>query len=182
MPLIALLFIVVPLIELAVIVLAAQAIGTPQTLVLLLLVSIVGAWLVKVEGLGVWRRFMTTIARGQVPHKEIVDGVLILAAGAFMLTPGFVTDVVGLLFLAPPSRAVIRSAILARAKGGMLVSVSRGFMGGRFDASTTSDGGDGVWDTTGYEAGAGGTDAPGTSGPTPPSEGRDPDDPPGLRP
>lgn len=164
MPLIALLFLAVPIIELLVIVSAAQAIGTPQTLVLLLVVSIVGAWLVKVEGLGVWRRFSTTLARGEMPHREIVDGVLILAAGAFMLTPGFVTDAVGLLFLAPPSRAVIRAMVLKRVTPGVGVNAPYGFAGGA--AGPTAGSAGGVWDTTGWESDP---DRPG------------PDDPPGPR-
>ena len=123
MPLIALLFLLVPIIELFVIVQAAQAIGTPQTLLLLLVVSVVGAWLVKVEGLGVWRRFATTMSRGELPHKEVLDGALILVAGALMLTPGFVTDAVGLLFLFPPSRAVVRTALISRFKAGALMTV-----------------------------------------------------------
>ena len=165
MPVIALLFLVVPIVELVVIVYAAQTIGTPQTLLLLLVVSIVGAWLVKVEGIGVWRRFITTASRGEMPHREIVDGVLILAAGAFMLTPGFVTDVVGLLFLAPPSRAVIRALVLKRLTAGVTTTTIGGFAGG-FGAGAGS-GDSGVWDTTGYEADADASDRPD-------------DDPPGL--
>ena len=159
MPLIALLFLAVPIIELIVIVYAAQAIGTPQTLLLLLLVSIVGAWLVKVEGISVWRRFTATIGRGEVPHREIVDGALILAAGAFMLTPGFVTDVVGLLFLAPPSRAMIRALVLKRVTSSLVVGVPGGFAAGMWSAR-----GD-VRDTTGRDA----------------YDERWPDDPPGLQ-
>ena len=168
MPLIALLFLTVPIIELIVIVYAAQSIGTPQTLLALLVVSIVGAWLVKVEGVGVWRRFSATISRGEVPHREIVDGVLILCAGAFMLTPGFVTDAVGLAFLAPPTRAVIRALVLKRMTAGLVVGVPRGFAGGTADARPGGD----VWDTTGWESGPSGTGGSGTHGPD------DPPDPP----
>lgn len=160
MPVIALLFLVVPIVELVVIVYAAQTIGTPQTLLLLLVVSIVGAWLVKLEGVGVWRRFLASVNRGEMPHREIVDGVLILAAGAFMLTPGFVTDVVGLLFLAPPSRAVVRGLVLKRLTSGVAGTTIGGF-------ATRS----GVWDTTGHEAGGDPVDR---------TERRDGDDPPGL--
>jgi UPF0716 protein FxsA len=114
MPVLVLLFIVVPVLELAVIVAAARTFGTPQALVGLLLVSIVGAWLVKMEGLGVWRRLRATVARGDLPHNELVDGVLILVAGALMLTPGFVTDAVGLFVLFPPSRSLIRAGLMSR--------------------------------------------------------------------
>lgn len=142
MPLIFLLLLAVPIIELMVIVYAAQAIGTPFTVVMLVVVSLVGAWLVKVEGIGVWRRFTSTVSRGKVPHREIVDGVLILVAGALMLTPGFVTDAVGLLLLAPPSRAVVRGAVIKRITGGVFVGVP-----GAGRAFTRDD----VWDTSGFE-------------------------------
>ena len=125
MPILVLLFIAVPIIELFVIVQAAQVIGTPQTLLLLVVMSIVGAWLVKVEGLGVWRRFTATVSQGKVPHHELIDGVLILMAGALMLTPGFVTDAVGLLLLAPPTRALARKLLLARVTGSVFVAVPR---------------------------------------------------------
>ena len=141
MPIIFLLLLAVPIIELMVIVYAAQAIGTPVTLVMLVVISLVGAWLVKVEGLGVWRRFATTISQGKVPHREIVDGVLILVAGALMLTPGFVTDGVGLLLLAPPSRAVVRRAVVNRVTGGLFVGAP---VAGRFVRD--------VWDTSGTES------------------------------
>jgi UPF0716 protein FxsA len=134
MPLIALLFLAVPIIELIVIVYAAQTIGTPQALVLLVLMSVVGAWLVKVEGVGVWRRLQATLGRGELPHREVVDGALILVAGALLLTPGFFTDAIGLLFLAPPTRAVIRSALIARFKAGryvMAFGTVRNVRGGR---------------------------------------------------
>jgi UPF0716 protein FxsA len=123
MPILFLLFLVVPIIELVVIVAAARTFGTPQALVALVLISIVGAWLVKIEGLGVWRRLKATLARGELPHNELVDGVLILVAGALMLTPGFFTDAVGLFVRAPPSRALIRAGLIARMKAGPVVSV-----------------------------------------------------------
>ncbi|MGY6499834.1 MAG: FxsA family protein [Acidimicrobiales bacterium] len=123
MPLIALLFLALPFVELFVIVQVARAVGTPQTLVALLVVSIVGAWLVKVAGLGVWRRFTTTAARGEMPHREVVDGVLLLMAGALLLIPGFVTDLVGLVFVFPPTRAVVRTALIGRFQAGTTIAV-----------------------------------------------------------
>jgi UPF0716 protein FxsA len=151
MPIIALLFLALPIIELIVIVYAAQAIGTPQALVLLVAMSIVGAWLVKVEGLGVWRRLQATLARGEIPHREVVDGALILVAGAFLLTPGFVTDAVGLLFLAPPTRAVIRTALIARSKSGRILTVFAAPAAARRRPGTTGrvhdvDAWDATWD------------------------------------
>ena len=110
----ALLFLVVPFVELFVLIQVGQAIGALPTIGLLVVVSVVGAWLVKREGLGVVRRAQEQVQRGQVPAKELVDGVLILFAGALMLTPGFFTDVFGIALLIPPVRAALRTAASAR--------------------------------------------------------------------
>ena len=123
--LLAVLFIVLPIVELAVIVQVGQALGVFNTIGVLLLVSFVGAWLVKREGMAVWGRFQQQVQMGMVPSREIADGVLILLAGALLLTPGFVTDVFGILLLLPPVRATIRSAALYRA-GRRVMGVQRG--------------------------------------------------------
>jgi UPF0716 protein FxsA len=124
----AILFIVVPIVELAVIIQVGQAIGVLNTIAVLLLVSAVGAWLVKREGLAVWGRFQRQVQMGVVPSREMADGVLILVAGALLLSPGFVTDIFGILLLLPPVRAAIRSAALYRAgrRVGKVVRVTRG--------------------------------------------------------
>lgn len=107
-------FLVVPIIELVVIVQVGQVIGVWYTIALLIAVSVAGAWLVKREGLGVIRRFRRQLEAGSLPGRELVDGVLILFAGALLLTPGFLTDVFGLLLLTPPVRSVIRATLLRR--------------------------------------------------------------------
>ena len=104
----ALLFLVVPFVELFVLIQVGQAIGALPTIGLLVVVSVVGAWLVKREGLGVVRRAQEQVRRGQVPGIELVDGVLILFAGALMLTPGFFTDVFGIALMIPTVRAALR--------------------------------------------------------------------------
>jgi UPF0716 protein FxsA len=104
----ALLFLVVPFLELYVLIQVGQAIGALPTIALLLLVSAAGAWLVKHEGLNTLQRAQTQLRQGRVPGTELVDGVLILAAGALLLTPGFVTDVAGILLLLPPVRLGLR--------------------------------------------------------------------------
>lgn len=113
-PLILVLFLVVPIVELYVIVQVAGGIGVLETLGLLIVVSIVGAWLVKAQGYGIIRRVQTKLAAGELPGAELVDGALILFAGALMLTPGFVTDGVGLLLLLPPTRAIVRVFLMKR--------------------------------------------------------------------
>jgi UPF0716 protein FxsA len=106
--LLGLLFLVVPFLELFVILQVGRSIGALNTIVLLILVSFVGAWLVKREGLGVLRRAQDQMQRGRVPGNELVDGVMILFAGALLLTPGFLSDLVGILLLLPPVRFAVR--------------------------------------------------------------------------
>ena len=103
-----LIFVVTPIVELAVIIQVAGSTGVMNTIGLLILVSLVGAWLVRREGLGILRRAQAELAKGRMPGRELVDGLLVLLAGALMLTPGFVTDAVGLALLLPPVRAILR--------------------------------------------------------------------------
>jgi UPF0716 protein FxsA len=109
-----LVFLVMPLVELAVIIQIGGAIGVLNTVGLLLLSSIVGGWLMKREGLGVLRRMQAAVAAGRVPGKELADAALILLGGALMVAPGFLTDVLGMLLLLPPVRAVVRVALRRR--------------------------------------------------------------------
>lgn len=109
MPLLLLVvFIVVPLVELYVLLQVGQEIGALNTIALLILDSMLGAWLLRSQGRTVWRRFNDTLRAGRPPAREVLDGVLVIFGGALLLTPGFVTDIFGILLLVPPSRAVIR--------------------------------------------------------------------------
>ena len=105
------LFLGVPFAELYVLLQVGHAIGVLNTLGLLILVSIVGAWLAKREGVGVLRRMQAAINAGRVPGTELIDGFLILLAGALMLTPGFLTDILAILLLLPPVRAGVRRTL-----------------------------------------------------------------------
>ena len=102
----------VPLLELYVIIQVAGGVGTGQTIGLLILVSVVGAWMVRRSGLGVLNQIRDRLGRGELPAAQLVDGLLILLAGALMLTPGFITDAVGLLLLFLPTRVVVRSLLM----------------------------------------------------------------------
>lgn len=110
MPLVVLLliFIVVPLAELYVILAVGDAIGVIWTIVLLAADSLLGTVLLRSQGRSAWRRFNEALQSGRMPHREVQDGVAIIFGAAFLITPGFLTDVVGLLLLIPPTRAVIR--------------------------------------------------------------------------
>jgi UPF0716 protein FxsA len=107
------LFVIVPIVEIYVIIQVGQAIGALWTIALLIADSVAGSLLMKSQGRAAWRRFQLALAEGRVPAREVVDGVLVIFGGAFLLTPGFVTDILGALLLLPPTRAVIRR-ILAR--------------------------------------------------------------------
>ena len=103
--------VVVPLIEIYVLVQVGQVIGALPTIGLLVLMSLVGAWLLRREGTRTWRAFRTALGSGRVPAKEVADGALVLFGGALLLTPGFATDLLGLALVLPPSRAVFRRAL-----------------------------------------------------------------------
>jgi UPF0716 protein FxsA len=117
MAILVLCFIVVPIVELYVIIQVGQSIGVLETIALLLVISFVGAWLAKREGLGVWRRINRQVTAGRVPGIELLDAFLILLAGALLLTPGFLTDVLAILLLIPPTRAVVRRILRRRFMG-----------------------------------------------------------------
>ena len=116
MPLLALivLFIVVPLAELYVILKVGDAIGVVPTIALLALDSVLGSMLLRAQGRAVWRRFNETLAAGRMPHREVMDGVLVIFGGAFLITPGFLTDIVGLVLLLPPTRSLVRRWLVRR--------------------------------------------------------------------
>ncbi|HEV8622978.1 MAG TPA: FxsA family protein [Acidimicrobiia bacterium] len=114
LPLLVVLFIGVPFAEIYVLLQVGHAIGVLNTLALLILISVIGAWLAKREGLGVIRRMQRSIETGRVPGTELVDGFLILLAAALMLTPGFLTDIVAIFLLLPPVRAVVRRELRRR--------------------------------------------------------------------
>lgn len=107
-----LLFLIVPFVELYVILQVGQQLGVGSTIGLLILMSVLGAALVKREGLGVLRRAQQRVNAGQVPGRELLDGVMILFAGALLLTPGFLTDVFGITLLIPPIRAALRGGAI----------------------------------------------------------------------
>jgi UPF0716 protein FxsA len=116
-----LLFVIVPVIELYTIIKMSGYIGFLNTLAVMFLVAVIGSWLVKREGLRVWRRFNESVAAGRIPTQDIVDGVLILGAGALLLTPGFFSDIFGLLMLFPPTRAMFRRVVLRRSQRNIIV-------------------------------------------------------------
>lgn len=107
-----LLFILVPILELYVLIQVGGWIGVLPTLALLVLDSVLGALLLRQQGRGAWRRLTEAMGAGRIPARETLDGALVILGGALLLTPGFVTDAVGLALLVPPTRAMVRPLLL----------------------------------------------------------------------
>lgn len=127
MPLLALvaLFIVVPLAELYLILKIGDVLGWAPTLAILAADSLLGAALLRAQGRAVWRRFNEALAAGRMPHREVQDGVLVIFGGAFLITPGFLSDILGLLLLLPPTRGVLRRIIMRRIGKRMSIQVAQ---------------------------------------------------------
>jgi UPF0716 protein FxsA len=102
------LLVLIPIVELAVLIAVGQQIGLVWTITLVLITSGIGAWLLRREGGRAWRTFTQDLANQKPPGASATDGILVLAGGMFMLIPGFVSDVIGLLMIAPPTRALWR--------------------------------------------------------------------------
>lgn len=149
---VVLLLVVAPLVELYVIIQVAHVIGAWQTIALLVLESMVGAWLLKRQGLSVLAKVRDAVDHGRVPGKELVDGLLIVVAGALMLAPGFIGDLVGYLLLIPPTRALARAPLMKRfavgGQAGRFFASAGGAAGTRFVGSFRAD----TFDVTGHEA------------------------------
>ena len=113
------LFIIVPIAELALLIQVGSWIGFWPTLALLVLDAVLGSMLMRSQGRAAWRRFNVAIAEGRAPAREALDGVLVIFGGALLLTPGFITDIFGLIFLIPPTRVLVRRLLVRRATLGM---------------------------------------------------------------
>src|SRR3712207_5277847 len=100
------LFIVVPLVEIYVIIQVGQTIGAVWTIVLLVLDSLLGAWLIRREGGRAWRALVTALQSGRMPARELADGALILIGGTLMLPPGFVPEAFRVVLILPLTRSV----------------------------------------------------------------------------
>jgi UPF0716 protein FxsA len=109
-------FLILPIAELAILIKVGQAIGVFPTIFLLIGITVTGAVLVKREGMAVWRRFRAALNRGEIPSTEILDGVLVILAGALFISPGFLSDILAIVLLLPPSRAVVRRAVVRASK------------------------------------------------------------------
>ena len=109
--LLVVLFLVVPVLEIYVIIQVGQVIGAVPTVVLLIVESLLGAWLVKREGRRAWDALQSAIGSARLPSRELADGALVLVGGTLLLTPGFLTDIVGFFLILPFSRPLARRGL-----------------------------------------------------------------------
>lgn len=124
--LLVVLFIAVPIAEIYVIIKVGEAIGPLLTVLLLAADSLIGAMLLRSQGRRAWTRFRETLQRGELPHREVVEGVLVIFGGALLITPGFLTDAIGVLLLVPPTRALFRRLLMRRLGRRIEFRASRG--------------------------------------------------------
>jgi UPF0716 protein FxsA len=125
LPLLLLLFIVVPIAELVVIIQVGELIGVWWTVGLLIADAVLGSMLARTQGRAVWRRFNEALASGRVPARETMDGALVLLGGALLLAPGFLTDLLGAGLLLPPTRAAVRAVLVRRFADRMIAGARR---------------------------------------------------------
>ncbi len=109
------LFVVMPILEIAVLIRVGQTIGPWWTILLLVLDSFIGAWLIKHEGRRAWQALRERIETGRMPARELADGALVVLGGALMLSPGFVSDVLGILLILPVTRPLFRGLLVSYA-------------------------------------------------------------------
>jgi UPF0716 protein FxsA len=103
-----LLFLIVPVIEIYLLIKVGSLIGGIPTVVILLSISLLGAYLVRSQGFRIFSQVREELARGRVPAAQLLDGALILIGGMLLMTPGFFTDFVGIFFLIPATRRLIK--------------------------------------------------------------------------
>lgn len=128
-----LLFLLTPAVELGLLIQVDKLIGFGPTIGLILATGLVGSYLARREGLNTWRRLNERLRAGDLPGKELIDGVIILVSGALLVTPGVLTDVVGFLGLIPLSRSLIRKYLMRRFRSKMQqgsMQVQFGIFGG----------------------------------------------------
>ncbi len=115
-----LLFIITPLVEMVILIELGKRFGTLHTIALIVITGILGASLAKRQGLQVYRNITTSLHNGELPHNYLIEGLLIMVGGALLLTPGVLTDAVGLMLVLPWTRRIARERVKAFLKGRMI--------------------------------------------------------------
>jgi UPF0716 protein FxsA len=120
-----LLLILWPIAEVFVAIKVAEAIGVLVTVLALIVSWPIGMWLLRTEGRAAWQRLSEAVAAGRPPAREVIDGALVLVGGVLLIVPGFITDVVGLSLLLPPTRALARGGIARNFQSRVVVAATR---------------------------------------------------------
>ena len=127
--------IVVPILEIYLLFQVGGIIGAGWTILIVIGTAIIGASLLRQQGLATWTRLNQSMAQGQLPPTILVEGILLLISGAFLLTPGFFTDAIGFIFLVPLARKVVASYLL---KQGLFMATSVNARRTRYTSSSNS--------------------------------------------
>jgi UPF0716 protein FxsA len=136
-------FVLIPIVwllaELFVAIRVADAIGVPYTILLLILSLPVGALALRSQGGAAWRRLSDAVAAGRSPGREVIDGVLILIGGLLLIVPGFISDILGICALLPPTRALLRGGLTRHLQSRFVVRATH-FAGGSraYDVDSTA--------------------------------------------
>jgi UPF0716 protein FxsA len=169
-PALAAAFVVVPLVEIWAILQVGQLVGPWWTILLLVLDSLVGAWLIKREGARAWQALRLALQGGRMPAREIADGALILIGGTLMLSPGFVLDLAGILLILPFTRPVARRLLTTVVERRLVAAPA---YGGPFGAGSGAGSGPGSGPGFGSGFGPGFGASPGTGDDRRPGPGGD---------
>jgi UPF0716 protein FxsA len=121
-PFIVFLFLAIPIVEIYLLIQVGQVIGAGWTILLVVLTAVIGVWLLRIQGLSTLIRAQQKLQENQLPARELLEGMALVVAGAFLLTPGFFTDTIGFLLLFPPTRMWLATAAASR----MVVSSMHG--------------------------------------------------------
>ena len=105
------LFITIPILELCIFWILGSRLGFPATLAIIVITAFLGAYLTKSQGLKALTNYQQALTQGKLPHEEVMDGLMILIAGAVLLTPGFLTDVIGFSLRVPNVRTIVKSIL-----------------------------------------------------------------------
>jgi len=129
-PIFFILFLVIPIIEIFFLIKVGEVIGAWPTIGLVVLTAVIGAGLLRQQGLSTLARFQQNLSTGKIPAQEMVEGILLAVGGALLMTPGFVTDTMGFLCLLPFSRKFIAKNIIKRSTMKFTAGMSGGFTSG----------------------------------------------------
>lgn len=135
-PVIATLFLAVPIVEIYLLIQVGQVIGAGWTILLVVSTAVIGVWLLRIQGLSTLMRAQQKMRSGEIPAREMLEGMGLVVAGALLLTPGFFTDGVGFLLLFPPTRIWLVGRIASR----MVVPTSMGAQPGPTHQNNVIDG------------------------------------------